>query len=240
MSMYYLVIGLTAGLLAFLGLAIKKFKWYWLISGYNTSSPQDQQEMIKKGLGEFMGNSLFVLAGIMAGGAVLQYFGLEMAATASWILILAAAAVIVIRAQRYNAGDNNKTKTIAALAISLLALVIVGVGIFTGARAPEITVGENSLKISGMYGTELSREEIKDVQLLNQIPSVKLKTNGFNFGETLKGNFKLEELGKGKLFIGSSQGPFIYIKTKESYIIINFKDPEQTRRLYDKLDNALL
>ncbi|KAF1084292.1 hypothetical protein SPSYN_02068 [Sporotomaculum syntrophicum] len=238
--MYYLVIGLTAGLLAFLGIAIKKFKWYWLISGYNTSSPQKQQEMIKKGLGEFMGNSLFFLAGIFAAGAVLQYFGLEMAAATSWILVLVASAVIVVRALRYNAGDNNKTKTIVALAISLLVLVIASVVIFTGARAPEITVGENSLKISGMYGTELSRDEIKDVQLLNQIPPVKLKTNGFNFGETLKGNLKLEELGTGKLFTGSSKGPFIYIKTKESYIIINFKDPEQTRRLYDRLNSAML
>ncbi|WP_157872825.1 hypothetical protein [Desulfoscipio gibsoniae] len=53
---------------------------------YNTSSPQDQQEMIKtkKGLGEFMGNSMFVLAGIIAAGAVLKYFGLEKAAAVSY------------------------------------------------------------------------------------------------------------------------------------------------------------
>ncbi|AGL03438.1 hypothetical protein Desgi_4183 [Desulfoscipio gibsoniae DSM 7213] len=38
----------------------------------------------KKGLGEFMGNSMFVLAGIIAAGAVLKYFGLEKAAAVSY------------------------------------------------------------------------------------------------------------------------------------------------------------
>ena len=49
------------------GIMIKYFKMSWLIAGYNTSSAEDRRAMSEKGIEDFIGNSMFGLAAILAG-----------------------------------------------------------------------------------------------------------------------------------------------------------------------------
>jgi hypothetical protein len=54
----------------FLGFAVHKLKWYFLISGYNTMSKDKKKNVDTEGLGKLMGiymyfvGSLFILIGI--------------------------------------------------------------------------------------------------------------------------------------------------------------------------------
>lgn len=49
------------------------------------------------------------------------------------------------------------------------------------------------------------------------------------------GNFKLEELGVGNIYIHENRSPYIVIKTENRYYIINYKDSKKTIDLYNKL-----
>lgn len=108
-----------------------------------------------------------------------------------------------------------------------------------GIKPADISINSQNIDISGIYGDKVPLEDIKNITLENSIPKILKKTNGIDIGNRLKGNFKLKELDKGKLFIQSKTGKFIYIFTKNSYIIINYSDTEKTESLYKDLISAL-
>ncbi|HTL03185.1 MAG TPA: hypothetical protein VL243_13195, partial [Vicinamibacterales bacterium] len=80
---------------------------------------------------------------------------------------------------------------------------------------------------------------IREVSLQDQIPRVVRKRNGFNAGNTLRGYFTLDVLGDGKIFINRDVPPYVVVKTSDSFVIVNFKNPQQTRALAEELRRHL-
>ena len=224
-----------------LGVMIKYLKMHWLIAGYNTSKAEDRKVMSEKGIGEHMGNGLFVLAAILALGNLGKYLGYPAAQLVSWALFILATGYIVIRAQRFvpdkSSPDpvSSKKAMVWTIAINVVVFAVIAAMIIGGNRESTVEIEAHQVRISGMYGTRLDLREVTDIRIEDSIPAVKSRTNGYAFGDTLKGNFLLQDLGKGKLFIHSRKGPFVYIMTNQSYVIINYKEQDKTRQLYERL-----
>lgn len=224
-----------------LGVMIKYLKMHWLIAGYNTSAAEDRRVMSEKGIGEFIGNGLFVLAAVLTLGNLGKYLGYPIAQAVSWILFIVAVGYIVIKAQRFTPEKSGRkpgrsTATIAlTLGITVLVFGVVVAGIVAGNRESTVEIEGQQIRIEGIYSTRVDLEEVIDIRMEDSIPKVKSRTNGYAFGDTLKGNFLLQELGKGRLYLHSDKGPFLYIMTEDSYTIINFNNPDKTRKLYDDL-----
>ena len=103
-----LVVGL---LFALLGVLIRHFKWYSLISGYNTMSGERKKQVDIEALGNFMGNCLFLIARLQFLGAYLLYINIP---EASQIIPLAVVALIIymlFNAQKYDSGALNPDGT---------------------------------------------------------------------------------------------------------------------------------
>lgn len=77
----------------------------------------------------------------------------------------------------------------AITAFIILSSVFLSKGITVDTR-------ETSLKVNGLYGTEIAYKDIEDVKELETIPIWGLKTNGINLGFINIGVFKYKELGK--------------------------------------------
>lgn len=110
------------------------------------------------------------------------------------------------------------------LQVSFYIMLIVSIGVFILLFIPyqetEIKISENKLIISGVYGEELSLDQIENVLILNQLPPIHLKTNGFAMSSLKKGWFKLSDGSKAKLMIDDNKPPFLQITTKQNYLII--------------------
>lgn len=223
-----------------LGFLIKYKKCYWLISGYNIMSEEEKKNVDIVGLSKFMGDSLFVIAGILLIGSILDYFRIFLGFAISLGSIFVVVSYMLIGAQKY---DNNtkrpdgKLKTSVIFIIGSIMLVFfVAVGsIIYGSMDNKVTINEKYIEIRGTYGVKLDMAEIKEISLVNTIPDVKRKTNGFNFGNILKGNFELNEIGIVKLYIYRGAAPYIYIKYGNTYVILNFKDSSKTQDLYSEM-----
>lgn len=107
--------------------------------------------------------------------------------------------------------------------------------IIYGSMEQKVIVKDGFIEINGIYGTKLNVSEIKDISLVDTLPEIKRKTNGFDFGNILKGNFELNEIGIVKLYINRGTPPYIIIKYRNSYIILNFRDSSKTRNLYNDI-----
>ena len=55
----------------------------------------------------------------------------------------------------------------------------------------------------------------------------------------LRGRFILEDIGKAVLLINEKSSPYIFIETEDRHYIINYKDPNKTMELYNKLSDGL-
>lgn len=161
-------------------------------------------------------------------------------------IILSGVAYMLFRSRKYTkaacspdtATGNNKKRTNTYYILALLTLSFI-VFFAYSLRPAQISTENETLKISGIYGTTLSIKTIESVTLIESLPSG-WRTNGIAAGAIRKGHFNLKGTGKCLLFTQSTDGPFICITSSGSVpVILDKKTPEQTRELYEKLKEKL-
>ena len=223
-----------------LGFLVKRFPI--LIAGYNTMPAEEKAKVDVKGLSSHMRNSLIVIGLLMVlANLVNKMMGIPISPSILMpAIILPGTLYMVIGSQRYMKKISkgvHKTGTIIGVVVLIVCAVGITILILFGTRSPEFDIVGNQLSISGMYGGDV---QVRHAQLLEKLPAIKMKTNGFSLGENKKGNFKLEEFGQCKLFIESMAGPFIYLESNDgSKIIISTKSRAKTEELLADLQHNI-
>lgn len=130
------------------------------------------------------------------------------------------------------------TKKWLIVMVGILVLVLGGIGllVYLEEQPPKVTVTEKSFKVEGVfYGEELTMAEITEVSLCQRVPRILARTNGYGGGRTLRGHFRLAQLGDGQLFIQLGVPPYVLVRRRTDYVIVNFRDPTRTREVYGEL-----
>ncbi|KLU64467.1 hypothetical protein DEAC_c36690 [Desulfosporosinus acididurans] len=122
--------------------------------------------------------------------------------------------------------------------ITVLAMSGVGTLMYFSNKQASYTIQGGTLKISGEYGEVIKLSDIAGIAIKDQIPEIRLKTNGSGLGSMLKGYFKLKGIGQAKLFVDTQKPPFIFINAKSGLRIVNTEEPSETDILYKKLLEA--
>ena len=132
-----------------------------------------------------------------------------------------------------------KSNYYSTLTIILLVLILpIGI-ILTGKREIKISMSNSDFSFKGIYGMTIKYSDIKQLDTISSLPRISLRTNGYAFGKTLKGNFTLNDRTKVKLFITKGTPPYILIKTENDILYINFKNPDKTVDLFNALTTNL-
>jgi hypothetical protein len=239
---------LPVAILVIIGFMVKYRRAYWLISGYNTMSKEKKQNVDIEGLANFTGNFCFALAVLIGVASALLVGGYDIAAGVLFAFLLPLSIFVIIKTQQYdhnsrNADGTMQRKSLLKLGLTIAFLVIVGIGagvlLYFSYQPTELLITEEYMQIKGMYGEKIPYTELKEVALIQEIPEITARTNGSSIGERRKGHFRLKDLGAAKLFLVSSQPPYIYLERNDKKpIIINFADKEETERVHGELDEA--
>ena len=235
-------------ILVIIGFMVKYRRAYWLISGYNTMSKEKKENVDIEGLANFTGNFCFALAVLIGVASALLAGGYDIAAGVLFAFLLPLSIFVIIKTQQYdhntrNADGTMERKSLLKLGLTIAFLVIVGIGVgvllYFSYQPTELLITEEYVQIKGMYGEKIPYTELKEVALIQEIPEITARTNGSSIGERRKGHFRLKDLGAAKLFLVSSQPPYIYLERNDKKpIIINFADKEETERVHGELDEA--
>ena len=97
---------------------------------------------------------------------------------------------------------------------------------------------ENSLKINGLYGTEIAYKDIEDVKELEAMPIWGLKTNGINLGFMNIGMFTYKEFGKVRLFEIKKEKPYVLIIGKTDKVILGL-GKEKNEEIFSIVEKKL-
>jgi hypothetical protein len=101
-------------------------------------------------------------------------------------------------------------------------------------------INGNMIRFTGMYGKEMHVSEIAEVELMDTIPRIVIRTNGFSLGPVHKGNYRLEEFGKCRLYINSVKGKYLIITDIEGFrTILRYKNDQESLRIYERISDLL-
>lgn len=238
---FYLLIGIF---LIFMGLSVHVFKWYFLISGYNTMSKEKKANVDTAGLGRLMGIFGYFNGGIMIIMAILQALGLKPSMVPVIVIFIASTILLLIKAQKYDGNIYDKDGKIRKGAwktfilsgvVGVVVLVLVGILLFFSSQPTEVNVLEEGVEIKGMYGDVYTWESISNVELIEELPTIELRTNGSALGSKLKGHFRTTEMGSVKLFVDADKSPFIFLETDKGIVIFNLENEKDTEEMFDTI-----
>ena len=118
------------------------------------------------------------------------------------------------------------TGLIVLVAAFLLVLMILRAGYKENA----IRYESGQLEITGAYGERIHATDIAYFQIVDSLPDIRLRTNGFSTGRINKGFFRTKKGETVKLLIDTRQGPYLLIKRnsgEELYIAYQSKPSKQ-------------
>lgn len=99
-----------------------------------------------------------------------------------------------------------------------------------------IYTNQNGLTIEGTYGLTIAYNDLIQVDTINSLPKISIRTNGYAFGKTKIGNFRLTNEKNVKLYVKTGFPPYILIHSKDNKpIYINYEDRQKTVDLYNDL-----
>ena len=76
----------------------------------------------------------------------------------------------------------------------------------------EIIVNDDAIEIKGEYSMNINMNDIDTVMLVNNLPPIKIRTNGISTGKVNIGNFKMSDDNTCRLYVNKDVDMFIEIK----------------------------
>ncbi|WP_214227919.1 DUF3784 domain-containing protein [Pedobacter sp. B4-66] len=216
----------------------------YILSGYNSMSEEDRQRFdIKsyvpyfRNFHVFLGSSLFVIS------VVLFYFVSSVWGGIFMVTYpIAAYIYFVWKANRFLKGSTGKQRISTYIVMGFLFIIfLLIVFMFTySLRDNKIEIKNQTLEISGDYGTKLNIADIKSIELVNELPEISSKINGFAIETIKKGSFKTKDGEKVKLLINSTSNPLILIVTKDSQKIYYSSKETSNEEICNQLKKVII
>ena len=142
---------------------------------------------------------------------------------------------LLIKARKYDRNKGNSKQNIIGIVILVVTLIFIVGLMYRSVKPTKVTIQEKGLEIHGMYGDIYSWDSIEEVILIEELPTIKMRTNGSALGTHLKGHFIIEEMGSVKLHVNTQYPPFIYLKSDGRSIIFNINNAEDSKEIFDEI-----
>lgn len=239
MTAFYIQTLIIGHIFIFLGFLIVRFPM--LIAGYNTMPKKEREKIDIKPIAQIMRKYLvFMGAGIMTVSPILRWVGLEHAISTFFIIIIGGGTVLMLIHINYIYKRNPLKYNRLSLWFLIAVLAVAGVFIVYSMRAPSIQVEDSLLTVSGNYGVTVPLSSIERAELIEELPVVELRTNGFSLHGVRKGYFRLEGIPKALFFLQSTKAPYLVIYRGDDVpIFINRSATVETRTLYDQIKQTI-
>lgn len=207
-----------------------------LLSGYNSLSSEEQKNFpIEEYLQFFKKFHLFLSGSLFVPGILFWYLDwVQIAGMFLSIYPLAAYLFFIVRSARYYKHASIRSQPLVIL-IVIAAILFVGSIMYWGSKKDAIRVQNQTLQIEGMYSLEIPKEKIHSVELVDFLPELTMRTNGFALGQVKKGYFLSKENQTIFLLVYNNQGPFLHIENTEGEHFYIDGEKEQVKKLLKEL-----
>jgi len=210
----------------------------YLLSGYNTMSKEEQAKFdLESYVPYFRKFHLFLGISFGVIGLALHRFVSE---NASGIFVgiypILAYIYFIWKGNRYASGKYKRMTKIGIGVMIATLFFVIGL-MMLGFKNDPLIVHKDKIQFKGSYGETLSKEDITDVQLVEKLPKITMRTNGFALGKINKGYFRTKDGETVKLLLNSDRKPYIQItKNNGKKIFFSSKD-KSNEQLFEDIKN---
>jgi hypothetical protein len=226
-------------LFSLLGWAIVKKEAYWLISNFNGRTTEEQKQLVKNGFPQRVGKLMLATSAGMAILLPLTFtsFNYSMDLQFGFMIIFLLGGLVYL--SKYELPAKKKSSYIISSVLAIGTISFLGALSYFGYEDFEIKTNKDTFQITGMYGDEWHYSDLQTVKLLDEMPEITWKQNGFGLSTMAKGRFIVEDYGSSLLFIHKGSSPYLYIEVDGEKIFFNQNNPEQTKKWYKFLSEKM-
>ncbi len=239
---YTLAMGWTVVIYGGITYLFAKRKDYFLLNGYENRPKEEKEYLQQSGYLEANGKLFIYTFWLLLLTFITGFFPVSIGFEIGISLFLITLLGGLVWVQRYEVPHKRKKMRLITGSIAVGTIVLVGWIAFDGLIDNTFIVTEDTFEVKGSYGFEWEIDEITDVQVLNELPDVRMRTNGTSLGGVSKGKFRLKDpYGSGRLLIqnGTKTNDVLYVETNDDFVMISRHTDEETRALYEELLNVL-
>jgi Domain of unknown function (DUF3784) len=221
-------------LFSFLGWAITVKKKYGLLSGFQGRSKEDQRRLIENGYPQKSGFLLILtaLGMLILFPLVFTPFPYTIEVQFGFMILFFMGGFIYL--SKYEVPEKKKKSYWFTSLLTFVVIGFISVIMYLGYQPNELIVKEATIEITGMYGQSWKISNVQKITLLEEMPEVLSKENGFGLATISKGHFNVRSYGSSLLFV-HKQSPYILIEMNHKPIFINGENPDQTYDWYEQL-----
>lgn len=218
-----------------LGWLILFKKSYGLISNFNSRPEAEKKLLIQNGYPQNTGKMLMVTGLGMLILLPLLFtdfaYGLEVQIVFMLVMLLGG----FIYLSKYEVAAKRKKSYIISSSIFFVTIGFLSVLTFIGYQDFQLLQKNDTFEITGVYGDEWRYEDIQSVELLQEMPTVEVRKNGFGMPTMSKGHFIVRGYGSSLLYIYKGKAPYLYVEVGDEQIFINAESESETKKWFEQL-----
>jgi len=181
----------------------------YLLSGYNTMSEEERKKVNIKSLIPYFRKFHIVLGiSFLVLGYGINLINKNGAGIFLAVYPILAYIYFVVTSSKFSGGLKTKSNKTGIFVLAGAFIFVIGL-IMYGVKENKVLFDSQKIELKGTYGEILLTDQIKSIEIENELPNITLKTNGFALGEVRKGYFKTESGEVVKLILNSAQKPYI-------------------------------
>jgi hypothetical protein len=206
--MIYVII--AVGLLfVSMGFLVTERNSKYLLSGYNTMSETEQKQFDIGGYIPYF-RKFHIFLGVSFGvlGLLLYFLNENASGVFLGVYPLAAYIYFVWKSTKFSKEGSTIINKVGIVVLTVVLSGVIVLFVF-GFKEDNLILHQQKIELTGSYGEVLLNSEIKSVELVNELPQITLRTNGFSLGTINKGYYKTRDGEIVKLILNANAKPII-------------------------------
>jgi hypothetical protein len=223
--------------LIFLGLGwlILFKKAYGLISNFHSRPEVEKEQLIQNGYPQNTGKMLMVtgMAMLILLPMLFSDFLYALEVQVVFMLVILLGGFIYL--SKYEVAAKRKKSYIISSSIFIVTFGFVSVLTYIGYQDYQLVQKDDTFEVTGVYGDEWHYKNIQRVELLQEMPKVEVRKNGFGMPTMSKGHFIVRGYGSSLLYIYKGNAPYLYVEVGDEQLFINSKSESETKGWFEQL-----
>jgi len=238
--MLYVIAGMAL-LFLVIGLILSENNARYLLSGYNTLSAAEQKKVdIKSYVASFRKFHIVFAISFLVIGSALSFFVSELAGGFFLGIYPIMAYIYFIATSRKYFRDTTAGKWQSVCIVILIVTLIFVLALFIpGARESRLLITNHNITLTGIYGEEMTSSDLEQIELVDHLPVIVTRSNGFALGDIRKGYFRTADGGTVKLILNGSQSSYLLLTKSDQSKIYYSSGTESNEHLYNGLRSQL-
>lgn len=219
-----LLVALSLSLVfAAIGFIVTKDNASYLLSGYNTMAEQERQAVNITAYLRFFKRFHLVLAmSLLVGVCLLRLLNTNWASQFMTLFPLAAYSYFVVKTTSfYKVVAKSAWSTNLFVGVLIVASISVLKLNLTAYESNRLLLNQRQLEIAGDYGFSLNRQAIYRQRVVNELPPIAYRANGFSGGDYAKGRFRVKGGKAVFLFVNKTKRPYLLLETAKGDVYYN-------------------